>query len=85
MEDVCYFLVGLTSQDFDEGSQECLLWRLKDSENPYCKFIDEPSEICGGNTYNFKGSKAKKNCIGFEKEQVKARNLLKKFEELYSK
>lgn len=85
MGEICYFLIGSKNRSFDEGSQECLLWRLKDPKNPFCKFIDEPSEICGGGTYDFRDSKAKQNCIGFEKDQFKAQNFLKKLEEFYSK
>jgi len=84
MSDVCYFLIGSVSQDKDEGPQKCLLWRLKDPENPFCKIIDEPSIISGGDNYVFDGNKARKECICFEKESSRGIALLREFEIIYS-
>jgi len=84
MSNVCYFLVGNVSQDIHEGgAQGCLLWRLKDPENPFCKVIEEPSQLVGGDSYKFDGEKARKKCICFEKDSVKGATLLREFEILY--
>ena len=85
MSDVCYFLRGEISQDISEGPQECLLWKLKDSENPFCKVIDEPSMILGGDTYNFDGDKARKKCVCFEKDPHRGIALFREFQVLYLK
>ena len=85
MSDVCYFLKGRVSQDINEGPQECLLWKLKDSENPFCKVIDEPSILFGGDTYTFNEDKARKNCVCFEKDPYRGIALLREFKALYLK
>ena len=85
MSDVCYFLIGRVSQDIEEGSQECLLWKLRYPQNPFCKVVDEPSIILESNLYIFDGDKAKKKCICFEKDAIKALAIKRGFDRLYSK